>query len=117
MVMMGASFCSDCRLIFLKTKKKYEWVRNERVPGPDEVLSLCMLMLIFQTSHNPMIVIAAPSHCKPCAQMCCSSSHMSTLSVRAGVLLGHGVGSAGLHNMQRRVIWINVMRNRLILNA
>ena len=44
-------------------------------------------------------------------------SYTFTFSIRDGVLVGQGLGSVGLHNMHRRVIWISVMRKRFILNA
>lgn len=41
----------------------------------------------------------------------------STFSVTTCVVLGHGMDSVGLHNIQRRTIWNNVTRNCFILNA
>lgn len=78
-----------------------------------------------QVSHESMecfVVCLTLLHyltVKPCVQEYCSPCYgfTSPFSVRAGVLVGHGVDSAGLYNMQRRVSWISVTRNRFILNA
>lgn len=78
---------------------------------------LCLLMCWY--FFNPVSVTVAPSHCTPCTwEFCCPCGRFtSTFSVRAGVLVGYKVGSVGLQNMQRWVIWISVTRNRFILNA